>query len=273
MRKGLTKYILDSCDYNSHESAVFLDAAVGGVGWFDVGYKFDPEINDGEAFVHREDPFGMYVDPEAHKQDFSDAKYICRAKWVDKSELAAAYPERAEEIDAECELYDKAEKNEHETTDPLWYQQELKKIRMVECWYKVHEKQTMYYLNDGSIVQQSDITPDVFFSGVVDGMRTITVQKVRVCVFFDHVLLEDIESPYEHREFPFVPLVCYHFGPDDMPAGFVRDLKDPQREINKRRIQTLHILNTSGNGGGWMEDGAMSPEQEADFKKHGNIPL
>ena len=31
-------------------------------------------------------------------------------------------------------------------------------------------------------------------------------------------------------------------------------MKDPQRELNKRRIQTLHLLNTSANGGDRIEE-------------------
>lgn len=120
---------------------------------------------------------------------------------------------------------------------------------------------------------------DMFLMGQVavglDGepvCQGIPKTSVKVCVFFDKVLLENIDSPYEHGEFPFVPLICYHYGSGDIPAGFVRDLKDPQREINRRRIQELHILNTSGNGGGWIEDGAMTPEQEEEFKRMNSIP-
>ena len=97
---------------------------------------------------------------------------------------------------------------------------------------------------------------------------------VKVCVFFDTVLLEEMDSLYQHGEFPLVPLTCYYYGVggDEIPAGFVRDLKDPQREINKRRIQQLHILNTTGNGGGWIEEDAMDEKQFAEFEKKGNIP-
>ena len=58
VRKGVTKYILDRCDYTTHESATFMDAAIGGLGWLFVGYKFDEESDegDGEAYVRREDP-------------------------------------------------------------------------------------------------------------------------------------------------------------------------------------------------------------------------
>lgn len=272
VRKGMTKYVMDTCEYNSEESQVFIDAAVCGLGWFEVGYKFDPEINDGEAFISRQDPFGIYVDPEARKIDFSDAKFVIRAKWVDKDELKLIYPEFADDIEAQYKTYDNEEDTLINEDDPLWYQRETEKVRLCECWYKVKEKQTMYYLNDGNVVPQSEITIDMFLNGSIEGMKTINIDRVKVAVFMDDILFEDIYSPYEHNELPFIPLCIYNFGEGDLPAGFVRDLKDPQREINKRRIQTLNILNSVGNGGGFIEEDALTPEQEEDLNKHGNIP-
>lgn len=273
VRKGITKYVLDRCDYDSQESAAFLDAAIGGLGWLDVGYEFDDEMQDGEAYVRREDPFSIYVDPEAHKQDFSDAKYICRAKWVDKDELISIYPEKKDTIEAQYAVYDPDEKEaEDARPDPMWYKADIKKVRLVECWYKTRAKESLYYLQDGTTVHQEDVTVDMFLQGLIAGKEVINITKVRVCSFFDTVMLEDIDSPYLHGEFPLVPITCYAFGAGDLPAGFVRDLKDPQREINRRRIQVLHILNTSGNGGGWIEEDAMSPDQKAEFERKGAIP-
>lgn len=272
VRKGVTKYVLDRCDYDTQESLVFQDASICGMGWFDVGYKFDEETGDGEAFVVRQDPFGIYVDPEAHKPDFSDARYICRAKWVDKDDLKEAFPEFAEEIEAQYQIFDTAETLEAKRSNIIWYKHDTRKIRLVECWYKTKDKKTMYYLTDGRLIPQEEMKVEYFMQGLVEGAKTIPYTKVRVCAFFGEVLLEDIDSPFQHGEFPLVPLTCYYYGSGDIPAGFVRDLKDPQREINKRRIQMLHILNTTGNGGGWMEEDAMTPEQKADFKKHGASP-
>lgn len=276
VRKGITKYVLDRSDYDANESQVFLDAAISGMGWFEVGYKFDAEINDGEAFVKREDPFGIYVDPESRKSDFSDARYIIRAKWVDKEDLKEIYPEFADSIDAQTAVYDSIEKDnthiEMEGHEPLWYQRETHKVRLIECWYRVKEKQTFFYLNDGTVVTQDNVSVDMFLTGSIAGERSAFVNKIRVAAFIENVLLEDIESPYDHGKFPFIPLTVYHFGEGDIPAGIVRDLKDPQREINKRRVQQLHILNNASNGGGWIEEDAMSPAQKVDFKKNGMTP-
>ena len=273
VRKGITKYIFDRCDYSTEESAVFLDAVIGGLGWFFVGYKYDDSGEDGEAYVSREDPFGIYIDPESHKADFSDAKYIFRAKWVDKEELKTTYPEHSAEIDAAYSVYDAAESEVAPYSDELiWYKRELQKVRLVECWYKIWQKKIFYILADGTEIEE--ITPEIFLSGMIIGSKEIKIPVVKVCVFFDTVLLEEMDSPYQHGEFPLVPLTCYYYGVggDEIPAGFVRDLKDPQREINKRRIQQLHILNTTGNGGGWIEEDAMDEKQFAEFEKKGNIP-
>ena len=277
VRKGVTKYILDRCDYTTHESATFMDAAIGGLGWFFVGYRIDEESEngEGEAYVRREDPFSIYPDPEAHNADFSDAKYIFRAKWTDKDELKEVYPEHADAIDAQFAIYDAAERENAARRDELlWYKRELQKVRLVECWYKKRETKTTFILATGEEIPAEEVTPDLFLSGLIVAPKITNLPVVKVCVFFDNVVLEDMDSPYQHGEFPLVPLTCYYYGigGDEIPAGFVRDLKNPQREINKRRIQQLDILNKIGNGGGWIEDDAMTEKQFAEFEKHGSIP-
>lgn len=274
IRKGITKYILDSCDFEKEESAVFLDSIICGLGWFFVGYELNEDGTDGEAYVRRENPFGIYVDPESHSADFSDAKYICRAKWVDKEELKEVYPEHAEAIDAQYSIYDSYESEVAPKVDELlWYKRELQKVRVVECWYKTRERKVTVILATGETIPVEELTPEIFMSGMVVGTNEKNVPVVKVCVFFDGIILEEMQSPYQHGEFPLVPLTCYYYGVDnEIPAGFVRDLKLPQKEINKRRIQALHVLNTTGNGGGFVEEGAMTEKQFAEFQKKGNLP-
>ena len=44
------------------------------------------------------------------------------------------------------------------------------------------------------------------------------------------------------------------------------------KKIEHIKIQLLHVLNTTGNGGGFIEEGAMDEKQFAEFQKKGNIP-
>ncbi|MBQ4403854.1 MAG: hypothetical protein II857_05530, partial [Selenomonadaceae bacterium] len=272
VRRGMTKYIMDRCDYDAVESQVFVESGIGGLGWFGVRYKWDSEIQDGEAVIERLDPFGIYVDPEAHELDFSDAKFLIRAKWVAKDELKQVYPEQAEAIENNFAVYDTVELDgeSRRDVDPLYYSSELQKVRVVECWYREHSTRTIFFTADGQQLEQ--VTPEMIDLGMIAGSQDIPTNEIKCCVFFDRTLLEEMQSPYQHGEFPYVPMVYHHYGVGDTPAGFVRAMKDPQRELNKRRIQTLHLLNTSANGGGWIEEGAMTPDQESEFERKGTLP-
>ena len=268
LRKGVTKYIMDNCDYNDVESAVFMDGIIGGIGWFHVFYDWDYTAMEGEIDIERVSPFDIYTDPEARKPDYSDAKFLCRAKWVDKDELCDIYPEHADDILSEFRRYDMDEKEADMVgTEPLWYNRDLKKVRLIECWYKEREMQTRYMMADGTI---SDVPPPI--PTVIASPFQVPVDKVRLAVIMGDIKLEEMDSPYQHGFFPFVPFTLYHYGEGDVPCGVVRDVKDPQREINKKRSQILHILNTQGNSGLITETTAMTEEQQERYRKYGSKP-
>lgn len=278
VRTGVTKYIFDNCDYEYRESQVFYDGVIGGLGWFWVHYEFDEMIGDGEIVISRESPFNMYVDPEAKENDFSDANYIIRAFWVDKAKLIEVYPEKEAEIRAQTQKFDSDEPNDVYDED-LYYNKELKKLRLVECWYKVRDKETIFIMPDGKRLKQEEMENisdeqllQFYMMGQMPIEQTITVEKVRVCSFFADVMLEDIESPYEHGRFPFVAFPVFNFTENDIPAGIVRDLKDPQREVNKRRSQYLHILNTSSYNNWIREEGAQSQSQKEAMDRIASMP-
>lgn len=265
LRKGITKYIMDYCDYNDVESAVFLDGVIGGIGWFHVFYDWDYQTMNGEVSIERVSPFDIYTDPEARKANYDDAKYIFRAKWVDKEELCDIYPEQREDILALSMKYDIDEKQEMVSGEELWYQKNTKKVRLIECWYKERTKKTKYILPNGEVVDNVQY-------GIPFETVDVPTEKIKLAVIIGDIKLEEMDSPYEHGFFPFVPFVVYHYGEGDEPCGVVRDIKDPQRELNKKRSQILHILNTQGNSGVIMEESAMNDEQRRNYRLHGSQP-
>ena len=42
------------------------------------------------------------------------------------------------------------------------------------------------------MVPQSDVTPEMILSGLIEGERTVMITKVRVAAFCDRILLEDM---------------------------------------------------------------------------------
>ena len=271
VRKGLTKYIADQCDYGTQESLMFMDGIICGRGWLEVYYDIDYETLEGEAQIRRVSPFDIFVDPESREPDYSDARYLCRAKWTDKDELKAIYPEHADDLEAMTAEYDEDERHEYTGIEPLWYQRNTRKIRMVEHWRKETYQQQYYLVGNGDYVKKEKLTTEHIVAGIVKPV-TLPATKVIVTIFAEKVLLEEKDSPYEHGEFPFVPYLVYYLGEDDIPAGVIRDLKDLQREINKRRSQSINILNTQMNSGMIYEQGAIDKTQKENFKKLGTTP-
>ena len=270
VRKGVTKYILDSCDYVSVESQVFLDGCITGRGWLEVTYDWDYSALDGDINVKRVSPFDVYVDPESVKPDYSDAKFIFKAKWADKEELKAVYPEHADFIEFQSTEYDRTEDIEFVGLEPLWYQRDTNRVRVVERWGKKTEPQTYYLLHDGQLIPRQQINAVSMLQ--IKKPVTLPTTKVYVSVFIGELLLEEKESPYEHGEFPIVPYLAYFLGENDIPAGVVRDIKDVQREVNKRRSQSLHILGTQANSGWMYEQGALTAQQKTQLSKFGATP-
>lgn len=271
VRKGVTKYILDQCDYATEESSMFLDGIICGRAWLEVSLDIDYASLESEIVIRRVSPFDIYVDPESKKPDYSDARFMVRAKWVEKAELKIIYPEHADALEHMVSDYDEAERHEYVGTEPLWYQRDTKKLRLVEHWRKETIRQQYYLLANGDMVRKEDITQDHIVIGIKRPVE-LPAQKVIVSVFIDSIMLEEKDSPYEHGEFPFVPFTAYYLAEEDIPAGVVRDIKDLQRELNKRRSQSVNILNTQLNSGVIWEQGAIDANQQDKLMKIGTTP-
>jgi hypothetical protein len=65
--------------------------------------------------------------------------------------------------------------------------------------------------------------------------------RVRVAFLVGPYVIFDEPSPYLHGRFWYIPYVCYR-DRKGIPYGVVRNLIDPQDEINKRRSKALHYL-------------------------------
>lgn len=272
LRKGLTKFIFDTTDFERTESRVFMDSVICGRGYFAVEYEWEQDSLDGNICISRCSPFELFPDPESREPDNSDAQYWARARWISKDRVIAAYPEHKEEIQQMTRKYDSGEEECEFLSDgeSLWYEIETKKIRLVEIWEEQHERRSSYLLADGRIVDRKDMKPE-WMSIMVREIK-IPRTDIKTTAFVGDIMLETGDSPYKHGKFPFVSLNAYFMGEGDEPCGIVRDLKDSQREENKRRSQIAHILNNQANAGWIIDEHALDDQQERNLKKFGNVP-
>ena len=237
--------------YDKHESEVFDHGLTGGMGWFETGYDWDYERGDGRFFCRSVSPFDLYLDPECREMDLSDAKYICRASWQDKDELAASFPEHEAAINAAAHDYDQDETATMENRT-IWYDDTTSKLRVVTVWYRTVETQESY---------DAEGRP-----------KKIPLRRIRFASLIGSTILEDEPSPYDHNLFPFVLYTPDWDGEGDVPRGVVRQLKDPQRELNKVRSQIVDLMNRMGTRGHFVPKGGLDPANKRKLEQKGSTP-
>jgi hypothetical protein len=79
------------------------------------------------------------------------------------------------------------------------------------------------------------------YASLYDAIR----MQIYVMMFCSTGVLDRQESPYNHNRFPFIPIICYRKKTDNTPYGLIRQLRDPQEDLNKRRSKALFILQTN----------------------------
>lgn len=268
--EGVTRYLFDMERFDSIESRVALNAYLTGRGWYYVSYEWDWETMEGDINIECLSPFDVYLDPECTKSDLSDAEYVHFARWVPKEKIKRLFPEAAEIVDGLLSRYDQDEQEaEFVGASPIWHATQTHKARLVTTWYRTYETQINWRLPDGTYIEDKEADDWI---RIIAERHEAKKGRIRVATYLGDLLLEDMYSPYEHGRFPFVMCPAYWLGEGDTPAGVVRDLKDPQRELNKRRSQFLHILNTMANRGWLVEKGSMAPDDKRALEEGGSTP-
>jgi hypothetical protein len=146
--------------------------------------------------------------------------------------------------------------------------QRRERVLLIEMWYrKLEECQVVVCTDEMTSYQSPDLDQDMV-SRVLDAegeefnMRSRTHQyalthnlahvvtqkrtKIYCAIWAGDYLLQNVPSPYRHNRFPFTPIWCFRRERDGMPYSPVRNMRDPQEDLNKRRSKALWILSTRG---------------------------
>jgi hypothetical protein len=271
LREAVNKFVLDTAEYDMEEATAFLHTITGGIGVLDVGYRAQPDSLDGDIYIEAGSPFDYYPDPDSRKADWSDARWVAKAWWIDKNTLMQTYSEQASDIETAFIEYDLDETlgSNLSMYGPVWYDKQSNKVRIVEFWYKVFGSQTYYKLNNGQVIKKEQADNNALL--YVVSSATVPSETIRVKVMMGNLELEDKPSPYEHGMIPFIPVVCDSLQEcEAIPAGIVRDMKDLQRSINKQHSQQLHMINTNA-GKQWLVNQGDKVAQN-DIRENGARP-
>lgn len=266
---ALGKHTADMCNGEYEEATCFNNGIIGGEGilhWY-IDYANDPF--NGEILIESKWPTDVIFDESNRKYDCNKGKYVFDEWWWDIEELKLAYPKHALDIiggGLDTPLGDKFfgrrafytdrtadDYGDHSQTDvysPDDTPMKKWRYRTRVCWWKSWSK--MNYLWDSNqsvelLKVKDEALKKAQILSIRDPQRFRIIERTGVTlhktVHAGYLVLEDIENPMGARitRFPYSRFCPYWLGGYKM--GAVDNAKDPQREVNKRASQTLHILN------------------------------
>ena len=271
-------------------SRVFKDGVITGRGWVDVCVE-PGQFYDGELVIKRESWANVFIDPECRTPHTKDWNYLARTKYLSLNQLRKMYPEAVgdmESVESFLDVPDELGKEigsyyrNAKPVNPAYHLDEAhRKVRVLEMWNREYEREH-FIINKAT----ARISPTGFKTKSIAGKQIRKLQemeeaaKLPVKTDFGvisrvvpktyvtisagaRILQEKKNNPYMHNDFPLIPFF-YHF--EDMgdtieTFGIVENMKDPQREKDKRRSQMLDIINRSPRGGGVFSGNKVSQEE------------
>jgi hypothetical protein len=321
----LLKYVSDVNKGQFARSRSFSDAMKVGVGWLEDGIRSDPR--DEPLFSRYEHWRNMWWDALAKEPHLQDGRYIFRVKWADTDVAEAMFPERKDVLQrtarhSDLNFFEDDDDfsftslyADHRTSHPVFARgrsfldtsfnigNRRKRNKLIECWYRKPVSAKFLRSRPHALMQQDLLDQLDQINGLpfdaddenqkklIDSALASTFDAVEmqvwVAIFTGDHFLQNVQSPYKHNRFPFTPIWAYRRDRDGMPYGPIRNMRDAQEDLNKRKSKALFILSTNQLIGDedafedWDEaideaarpDGVLKHKRGATFEINRNIDL
>lgn len=209
------RYAIDRTDYHSERSRCWENIKIEGAGALECSLVDRPDGNKDVKW--KTIPWDrFFADPHSARGDYRDARYLGQIMWMDEDELLTEYPDGGAALEASLRGATDGGLGLGTTYEDrprwqMWADPRRKRVRVVQIWY-VERGQWMW------------------------------------AEFCKGGILAAGPSPYQDDEGEslcgIIAESCY-IDRDNNRYGEVRDLVDPQDEVNKRRSKALHAVNTN----------------------------
>lgn len=268
----LVKFVKDNTGAEREKSASFREGIIGTLGGY-VKVEWSDEYDPlGDIVVKRVNPKRVYLLGEGERFDLMDYQGIIEEIPMDWDQLLEFAPDKKDELEGLSREYSDETPfsggNDYEPPDGVEagdvYDKSDDKYIVLRCQKYEYVPVTFFKNNDTGELNRAPDDPEqkriatelIVASGINFKEVAKKIKKIRVTYTCGHVLLKDDFSPYEHGRFDIIRYAPYLDG--GMTTGVIEDLLDPQDEVNKRRSQLIHILNTSPKNSWWIKEGAVS---------------
>ncbi|PKN36690.1 MAG: hypothetical protein CVU62_13230 [Deltaproteobacteria bacterium HGW-Deltaproteobacteria-2] len=279
----LMKYTQDASKGEYEKSKAFEDCVKAGIGWLETGVR---QNDDEPIFIRSERWRNMWHDHLGLSMDGSDFRFVIREKWIDLDISIGMFPERekrlkviAENVNSlypylpdDTSITDLASEFDLESDLEALFGSNgssRQRIKFVEMWYRMpatvqilkkRDDDTPYGALHGAIYRPTEKDHQYLVNGGYFTLTDAHILTVRQAIWSAATLFQDILTPYNHNRLPFTPMFCYRRQRDNQPYGVIRDLRDPQSDLNKRRSRALFLLSANRV---IAEKGAVDDKKEA----------
>lgn len=242
--------------------------------WMD--FREDPE--NGEIKTERI-PFNAFLmDNYWTKQDLSDCDRIWTRKYITTRQLESLIPGVRKDIPYLGKGY-AAKDGKFQFLAQNWYQYQQEMYAYDEYWVRDYkEKEKLLDKRTGEVIDWNGTKDQLrMLKNVNPNIKVITanVPTIKLYVLVNNHLIYEEQSPYGLDRFPFVPFLCYHFPEVQNYSyryqGVVRNIRDSQIELNRRRNRLLDILDAQVQSGLMVKEDALVNPEDAFFQGPGKV--
>ncbi|MGC3944607.1 MAG: hypothetical protein QM762_08820 [Chryseolinea sp.] len=257
-----------------HRSFAFKQAVVSGLGWLEEGLNLEP---DKELIFSGSVDWKMVIrDSRSRDLDYNrDGRYLFRRRRLDLDYACALMPQCKEIFTGEATNSTTFDDIEHKwylgerltAGHDLGYRQNLmsmfggrgayigtgfadegrrSSIEFIEAFYKVPETVRMFARGPFTSKAVDEANPDHMRELQAGAPTFASVRwKMRVMICTEGSPCWDGDSPFNHQQFPLIPVFGFRRSRDGMCYGVWRGMRDPQDDLNKRMSKALWAANSN----------------------------
>lgn len=294
LKTKLIKYIDDINKAKWQRSTAFEDCVKTGEGWTRV--SVEPN-EDGELMVqlNYENWQNVLVDGQSVKADMSDSRYMWITKIVDVETLEQWFPKKKDEIEQDAGEYQELDddlrfdqtgddgntlyNNSHRLSQCSdaninvvrsgsmsirggHYSSTRRAVRVWEMWYRKTERVELLANAGGLTGQIFDSNKQEHQAALEKGAkkRETVREQMHMAIYTATTVLFHGPSIYKHNRYPFVRRLAFIDKTTKSPYGVVRQIVDPQSDLNQRKNQALYLMATRQV---IADEGAVDDKDEA----------
>lgn len=272
------RYVREGCDADDEESDAFKDMLICGLGWTETLFTTE-ESAEGNIVIERVDPMHMRWDPAARKRGLADRRWCSRTKYLPMSTIQDVWgKEKADEVEgmmtSDTEVLEEFANSPHDATAARNYDsdngaQARRKNGVPVEQFQYVKTQRFVQVTNPVTGELEEVTADEFAKmeklmlsqGMVITGRKVKHRQYRQVIFCGSVELEESELPCDG--FTFQAITGIRDRNEGIWYGFIRDLLDPQRWVNKFFSSMADVVASQAKGGLMAEADAFVNKDNA----------